>query len=87
MFYFDRKAAEDRQLLRRYRAFPGPDMHRIVGDVLTVEQHAPGIGRRETDRHINVVVFPAPFAPSRPAISPELTSRLTREQSGRYTTS
>src|SRR5262249_7518949 len=47
------KAAEDRGLLRQVSdPLAGPDVHRIAGHVATVQLHAAGIGRRETDGHV-----------------------------------
>ena len=48
----DREAAEDRRLLRQIAdALARAHVHRIVGDILIVEQHAAGIGRRQSHDH------------------------------------
>ena len=48
----DRQPAEDRGLLRQVAdALARADVHRIVGDVVAVEEHAAGIGRRQADDH------------------------------------
>ena len=53
MFCSTVRPAEDRRLLRQVAdALARADVHRIVGDVLAVERHAPRVGRREADRHV-----------------------------------
>ena len=48
-----REAAEDRRLLRQIAdPFARTDVHRIVGDVLAVENHPAGVGPGETDGHV-----------------------------------
>ena len=48
----DRQSAEDRRLLRQVAdALPGPDVHRIVGDVGVVQQDAARIRRGQPHDH------------------------------------
>ena len=49
----DGQPAEDRRLLRQVAdALPGPDVHRVVGDVDAVELDAARVGRRQADGHV-----------------------------------
>ena len=49
----DRKPAEDRRLLRQVAdALSRANVHRIVGHVLAVENHPPGVRRRQSHGHV-----------------------------------
>ena len=49
----DGESAEDRRLLRQVSdALAGPRVHGAIGDILAIEDDTPGIGRRQSYRHV-----------------------------------
>ena len=64
---FHRQAAKDRRLLRKVsNALPRANIHRVVRDVVAVQNHAAGIWCGQTHRHVKSRRFTSPIRTEQP---------------------